>query len=199
MPELILLGRYLRLIGESNGESPAPVISRTVAAQPVSPVDGDRYLLDMVTPTGASWATNAGKWAEFVSIPSLGIAPSWWFFTPVAGIKVYVADVTTYYKYTTAWSVDATGSGGSLPAPIAFTDPAGGAGATMVAGILTITHGLGRAAVTIQVWDQNGKSIGVVQTHINANVESVDLTSLQSDAAYSSGGVLTGTWQYRVL
>lgn len=65
--------------------------------------------------------------------------------------------------------------------------------ASLTAGVLTITHNKSLAApyaITVMIFDNNGKQIIPDQVTGAANTVAVDLTSF---------GTLTGTWGYRVI
>lgn len=76
-----------------------PVISATVAAQPASPVAGDRYILPAAA-TGALWATfPVGSVVQF--------GTTWVATAPVAGDRVHVRDVKfDLVRSTTTWERD---------------------------------------------------------------------------------------------
>ena len=72
----------------------APVISR-LATPPVSPVEGDRYLV-IATGSGA-WVGKEDKIAQWTS-------GAWVYTTPVTNNTVYVTNTLTTYRYTgSAW------------------------------------------------------------------------------------------------
>lgn len=59
------------------------VISRTTAAEPGSPTDGDWYLLP-ASPTGTNWSGNANKLAGYYN--------GWVFVTRQKGFRIFVQD-----------------------------------------------------------------------------------------------------------
>lgn len=80
------------------------VISRTVATPPVSPLEGNRYLI-AASPTGA-WAGHAGEVAFFYG-------GTWQFATPKTGWRVFVqAEAALLVFDGSNWS--AVGGGGPL-------------------------------------------------------------------------------------
>ena len=78
------------------------VKSRTTAAQPGSPANGDRYLLTG-SPTGAQWSTQANKLAVYVGT-------AWKFFTPKEGMFSWIDDEDLFMRYTGAAWVDVAAS-----------------------------------------------------------------------------------------
>lgn len=85
------------------------VKSRTTAAQPGSPANGDRYLLTG-SPTGAQWSTQANKLAVYVGT-------AWKFFTPKEGMFSWIDDQDLFMRYTGAAWVDVAVSSLILRAP----------------------------------------------------------------------------------
>lgn len=72
------------------------VLSRTVAAQPGAPANGDRYMIPTGA-TGAQWAGNDGKVAAYID-------GAWTFYTPVNGWQAKVIDEGVRVEYSgSAW------------------------------------------------------------------------------------------------
>lgn len=83
------------------------IISRTTAAEPGSPSDGDRYLLPSSGLSGTNWPGNEDEIAVY-------IGGAWEFHTPVEGWRVWVADENLLIAYDgSAWDI----IGGLLYAP----------------------------------------------------------------------------------
>jgi len=80
------------------------VISQAVTAQPVSPSEGDIYIIP-TSATGAQWATFTAK---DLAIYSGG---TWYAFAPVAGVTVDIAG-TLYSYQSSAWTAVSGGGGG---------------------------------------------------------------------------------------
>ncbi|MDF2232965.1 DUF2793 domain-containing protein [Albimonas sp. CAU 1670] len=72
-------------------------ISRTLATPPVSPADGNRYIV----PTGAS-----GAWAGRTSDVAIFVNGGWDFITPLTGWRAYVEDEAAEVVHAAGvWSV----------------------------------------------------------------------------------------------
>src|SRR6202035_2468176 len=91
------------------------VISKTLAAPPGSPANGDRYIV-AARPTGAwtGWAGQIGVWTT--DDPGF-VSGHWQNYTPKAGWLVYnVADSTFYVYNGSAWVALLTGGSATLAA-----------------------------------------------------------------------------------
>jgi hypothetical protein len=89
------------------------VISKTLAAPPVSPANGDRYIVG-ASPTGAwtGWANRIVVWTT--DDPSF-LSGRWENYTPNAGWLAYnIADSTVYTFSGTAWVALAGGGGAAV-------------------------------------------------------------------------------------
>ena len=98
------------------------ILDRNLSTPPVSPVEGDRYLV-AAGPTGA-WAGQAGKVAAFLD-------GAWIFYTPKEGWLAWIADENVAVAYDGgAWVGFSGGGGGGATTFVALTDvPANYSGA----------------------------------------------------------------------
>lgn len=81
------------------------VISKGVAAQPISPADGDVYILPS-SPTGTQWGTFS---QNDITIYRGG---TWYAWAPVDGIVVNIAGALEDYSGSSGWSSIGGGGGG---------------------------------------------------------------------------------------
>lgn len=82
------------------------VLDRDLAAPPVSPADGDRYLI-AASPTGA-WAGQAARISAYQD-------GAWVFFVPKAGWLVWIVDEEVLLAYDGgAWVATGSGGGGGV-------------------------------------------------------------------------------------
>jgi hypothetical protein len=88
------------------------VISKTIAAPPGSPANGDRYIVG-ASPSGA-WAGQANKIAVWSTDNPVAPSGEWEFYTPRFGwIAPNLADGLTYVYSGSAWVALSSGGGGS--------------------------------------------------------------------------------------
>lgn len=83
------------------------VIDKDLAAPPGSPSSGQTYIV-AASPTGA-WAGQAGNLAIWQAGDDIAVA-GWFFVPPRSGWRAYVVDEDRYYKFATAWTLDASPS-----------------------------------------------------------------------------------------
>lgn len=82
------------------------VISATTTAEPGSPTDGDLYIVP-ASATGTNWAGQDGDIAYYDGSASGG-GDSWFFFTPLEGMRFFAADESQPYLYDgTGWDYEA--------------------------------------------------------------------------------------------
>lgn len=70
--------------------SPLQVLDRNLGTPPVSPADGDRYLI----PDSAT-----GAWALHIESVALNVNGVWHYLAPRAGWRCYVEDEDVYLKF----------------------------------------------------------------------------------------------------
>jgi hypothetical protein len=100
------------------------VISRTLSTPPVSPANGDRYIIGPA-PTGA-WAGSAGQITQWTTDDPAFPTGLWRVYAPNPGFLVFsVADVQFYQWSGSAWVPATTGA---LPVYTVANLPAGSAG-----------------------------------------------------------------------
>lgn len=84
------------------------VISRTVANQPTTPVDGDAYLL-LGGAVGVDWGSQGGNLAYYLG--------GWFFVQPYEGMTVWIKAEQQYLVYTNGNWLSAGGISGGSSAP----------------------------------------------------------------------------------
>ena len=94
---------FLRLLRAINLLVQPHVVSNTVAAPPVSPAEGDAYII----PAGATgeWVDKVGQIARWTA-RSAAITPQWEYFIPKKSWLFGVDSTNTYVRFDgVAWAV----------------------------------------------------------------------------------------------
>ena len=104
------------------------VLSKTLAAPPGSPANGDAYIV-AASPTGA-WVGQANAIAIWTTDNPAAGSGEWEFYPAGNGLLVFnLADATLYFWNATAWTAVATGRGSSTLAgdsDVTITSPTTG-------------------------------------------------------------------------
>lgn len=143
-------------LAKRNIEPQASVNNQNLTTPPVSPLNGDRYII----PSGATgvWAGKTGQIAEYTT--------TWAYYTPVIGWTCYVDDEQKIYSWNGS---DWVRTGGALQSITAGNGLIGGGQADTVT--LTVGAGNGITVGSTSVSAKAGKGIVVNNTGIEANID----------------------------